>query len=36
MKNLSFESGCLLGNRYELDKLAGSGGMGTVYRGPFF
>lgn len=32
MENPSLASGSLFGGRFEIDRLAGSGGMGTVYR----
>jgi hypothetical protein len=28
-------SGSILAGRFEIDRAAGSGGMGTVYRGRF-
>ena len=32
MENLELPAGTLFANRFELDRVAGSGGMGTVYR----
>lgn len=32
MGNLQLASGSLFGNRFEIQRTAGSGGMGTVYR----
>jgi hypothetical protein len=32
MHSFSLQSGTLLGGRYEIDRLAGSGGMSSVYR----
>lgn len=32
MRNLQFAAGSLFANRFELERPAGSGGMGTVYR----
>jgi hypothetical protein len=32
MGNLSLSSGTLFANRFEIERAAGSGGMGTVYR----
>jgi hypothetical protein len=34
MGNLQLSPGSLFANRFEIQRTAGSGGMGTVYRGP--